>query len=86
MQFNLFSTVFISTADFIALGLAEAVLSCDPNSPMIKLRAGRIDALEAGPTGVPGPTDGIVSQTAAFARAGFSKTEMIQAVSVSSIY
>jgi hypothetical protein len=60
--------------------LAEAVLSCDPNSPMIQLRAGRIDATGPGPTGVPGPTDGIVSQTAAFANAGFSRAEMITAV------
>lgn len=56
------------------------MLSCDPNSPMIKLRAGRIDATGPGPTGVPGPADGLASQTAAFAKAGFSKTEMIQAV------
>lgn len=47
---------------------------------MIQLRAGRIDATEAGPHGVPGPTDGIVSQLAAFANAGFSKAEMITAV------
>lgn len=47
---------------------------------MIKLRAGRTDATEAGPTGVPGPGDGFESQLADFARAGFNKTEMITAV------
>jgi hypothetical protein len=47
---------------------------------MIQLRAGRIDATEAGPTGVPGPGDGFASQLADFARAGFSQTEMITAV------
>ena len=47
---------------------------------MIKLRAGRIDATIAGPSGVPGPGDSVVSQKAAFANAGFSQTEMIQAV------
>jgi hypothetical protein len=60
--------------------LAEAVLSCDPNSPMIKLKAGRIDATKAGPFGVPGPSDPLASQQAAFANAGFNKAEMIQAV------
>jgi hypothetical protein len=47
---------------------------------MIKLRAGRIDATAAGPVGVPGPGNSPATQTADFARAGFSKTEMIQAV------
>jgi hypothetical protein len=56
------------------------VLSCDPNSPMIKLKAGRIDATKAGPFGVPGPSDPLASQQAAFANAGFNKAEMIQAV------
>ena len=76
----MFSSVLISTSDMIALGITEAVLSCGTNSPMIKLRAGRIDATGPGPFGVPGPTDGIVSQTAAFANAGFSKSDMIKAV------
>lgn len=78
--FNLFSSIFISTADFIALGVAEAVLSCDPLSPMMELRAGRIDAVSAGPTGVPQPLQPLASQKAAFARAGMNSTEMIQAV------
>ena len=60
--------------------MAEAVLSCDVNSPMIQLKVGRIDATAAGAFGVPGPGDGLVSQKADFARAGFSPTEMIQAV------
>jgi hypothetical protein len=47
---------------------------------MIKLRAGRIDATGPGPTGVPRPQDSLAIATAAFANAGFSKTEMIQAV------
>jgi hypothetical protein len=46
----------------------------------VKLRAGRFDATVAGPTGVPKPEDGLTSATDAFAKAGFSKTEMIQAV------
>jgi len=47
---------------------------------MIQLRAGRMDATVAGPYGVPNATDGIKSQLAVFANAGFSKAEMITAV------
>ena len=47
---------------------------------MIQLRAGRIDATEAGSSGVPGPGDGFASQLADFARAGFNQSEMITAV------
>lgn len=54
--------------------------SCDSTQPLIKLRAGRIDATGPGPTGVPGPLDSLAFATAAFAAAGFSTTEMIQAV------
>ena len=47
---------------------------------MIQLKVGRIDATKAGPPGVPGPSDSVAVQAAAFANAGFSKTEMITAV------
>lgn len=47
---------------------------------MIKLRAGRIDAIEAGPFGVPEPQDALQTHIDMFANAGFSHTEMIQAV------
>lgn len=76
----MFAEVYISTADFIALGLAATLNSCDSGTPLVKLRAGRIDATVAGPTGVPKPEDGLASATTAFAKAGFNQTEMIQAV------
>jgi hypothetical protein len=47
---------------------------------MIQLRAGRIDASGPGPSGVPTPSESFPQQLAAFANAGFSQTEMIQAV------
>jgi hypothetical protein len=47
---------------------------------MIQLRAGRIDASGPGPFGVPGPSESFPQQLAAFTNAGFSQTEMIQAV------
>ena len=56
------------------------MISCDPTQPLIKLRAGRVDAAGPGPSGVPGPFDSLAFSTAAFAAAGFSSTEMIQAV------
>lgn len=67
-------------ADFIALGVAETLLSCDHSAPMMQLRVGRIDATSAGPTGVPEAHQSLNSHRAAFAKAGMSQTEMIQAV------
>ncbi|KAG4443010.1 hypothetical protein IFR05_001541 [Cadophora sp. M221] len=80
MGFNLFSTLEVSTADFIALGLAVSLLSCDPSARMIKLRAGRIDATKAGPSGVPRAEDPFDKSNVTFAKAGFSTKEMIQAI------
>jgi hypothetical protein len=60
--------------------MAASLLSCDPAQPMIKLKAGRIDATGPGPAGVPGPFDTLEFSIAAFDKAGFTKTEMIQAV------
>jgi Peroxidase len=47
---------------------------------MIQLKAGRIDATVPGPSGVPKPNDSFDIAKAAFANAGFSQTDMIQAV------
>ncbi|KAG4423745.1 hypothetical protein IFR04_003170 [Cadophora malorum] len=80
MGFNLFSTLEVSTADFIALGLAVSLLSCDPSQRMINLRAGRIDATKAGPTGVPKADDPFDKSNSTFAKAGFSTQEMIQSI------
>jgi catalase (peroxidase I) len=38
---------------------------------------GRVDALVAGPAGVPQPQDDLASFTASFRRQGFTPTEMI---------
>lgn len=61
-------------------GLADSFISCDPNPRFIKLRAGRVDAQGPGPTGVPGPADSLAFAATAFANAGFSQSDMIQAV------
>ncbi|RFU35541.1 hypothetical protein B7463_g815, partial [Scytalidium lignicola] len=79
-QFSQFSSVFLSMSDLIAVGLADALATCDPTVRRLPLRVGRIDATQAGPSGVPTPSDTLEFATAAFARAGFNQSEMIQAV------
>ena len=49
---------------------------------MINLRAGRIDATKAGPTGVPKADDPFDKSNSTFAKAGFSTQEMIQSMFV----
>jgi hypothetical protein len=67
-------------ADLVALGLADSFIGCDPNPRFIQLKAGRVDAVGPGPSGVPGPADTLEFATNAFATAGFSQSDMIQAV------
>jgi hypothetical protein len=50
------------------------------NGPQIDFSGGRVDATQAGPVGVPQPQDTLTSHTDAFARMGFTPTEMIQLV------
>ncbi|KAJ7508973.1 putative L-ascorbate oxidase [Mycena galericulata] len=66
---------YVSMADTIALGLLIAVENC--GGPEIAFRGGRIDAAEANAPGVPQPQQDLDSHIAAFARQGFSKTDMI---------
>ena len=58
-------------------GLFMSLQSCDLESPPLKLRAGRIDATEAGPLGVPEPTTDLPTTLARFAKAGFSQSDAI---------
>lgn len=67
-------------ADVIALGLTTTLISCDPIPRILKIRVGREDAIAAGPTGVPKPTDDLATTLAAFAKAGFSQEEAIGSV------
>lgn len=68
----------ISGSDIIAMGVVFALAGCQ--GPMIPFRGGRVDAYEAGPTGVPQPQDSLESHTEAFRRQGFTPTEMISLV------
>ena len=67
-----------SMADIIALGLVTAVRSC--SGPAVAFKAGRIDATEAGPVGVPLPQNSLFTFQNQFARMGFDSTQMIQVI------
>ncbi|KMU91256.1 WSC domain-containing protein 2 [Coccidioides immitis H538.4] len=64
-----------SMADLIALGVHTAVRSC--GGPIVKVRAGRIDATSRGPVGVPQPENSQRTFINQFARTGFNISEMI---------
>ncbi|ETS73537.1 hypothetical protein PFICI_14483 [Pestalotiopsis fici W106-1] len=70
-------TAYVSMADNIALGIVAAVATCSGNSTGIPLRAGRTDALAAGPSGVPEPTTSLEDTLAQFEAAGFSQEDAI---------
>ncbi|EEQ35866.1 hypothetical protein McanMca71_007345 [Microsporum canis] len=64
-----------SMADLIALGIYTAVRSC--GGPVVKIRAGRIDATERGAFGVPQPENSQGTFINQFARTGFNVSDMI---------
>lgn len=63
-------------ADLIALGVYYAVRSC--GGPVVPVAGGRVDAVAAGPIGVPLPQNTAYTFEQQFTRMGFNKTEMIQ--------
>lgn len=65
-----------SLADLIAAGVYASVRSC--GGPVVPVRGGRIDATEAGNTGVPQPQNSAFMFTQQFDRMGFNNVEMIQ--------
>ncbi|KAI1352516.1 heme peroxidase [Xylaria sp. FL0043] len=65
-------------ADLLALGVYYAVRSC--GGPVVPIAAGRVDAKQAGPIGVPLPQNSAFTFGQQFTRMGFSQTEMIQVV------
>ncbi|KAL0264970.1 hypothetical protein SLS55_000925 [Diplodia seriata] len=75
---NNYYNIRASAADLIALSTVIAVGNC--GGPKIPFRVGRIDATEAGPTGVPKPDQDIDTHTQIFAKAGFNTSDMIAMV------
>ncbi|KAJ7111057.1 heme peroxidase [Mycena epipterygia] len=72
------ATQFISIADAFAIGAVLAIENC--GGPEIAFRGGRVDAGEPDAPGVPQPQQDLQSHIDAFARQGFTQTEMISLV------
>ncbi|RDW92072.1 hypothetical protein BP5796_01466 [Coleophoma crateriformis] len=70
-------SAYLSMADNLALGIVVSVTTCGGSDTGIPLRAGRIDATEAGPAGVPEPTTDLNTALAQFAAAGFNQSDTI---------
>lgn len=66
----------VSMSDLIAASVYSAVRGC--GGPIVPVRAGRIDATQAGAPGVPNVLDSLASMTAGFKRMGFDTQEMIK--------
>jgi catalase (peroxidase I) len=60
--------------------MSLTLIGLSSGGPLIPFRGGRVTATQAGPPGVPQPQEPLASHTAAFARMGFTPTEMIQLV------
>ena len=60
------------------MGTVVAAAAC--GKLIVPFRAGRADATQAGPPGVPEPFQDLVSHTESFRRQGFNKSEMIALV------
>lgn len=75
--FSAFQSPMASMADLIALAATLTVGECSNGSVIIPYSAGRIDATEAGPAGVPQPQEPLETHIAEFKRQGFNSDEMI---------
>lgn len=76
MQFMCqFHNRLASASDLIALGLLTATRSC--GGPVIPFRAGRIDATQAGPIGVPEPQNSAGTLVNQIGRMGFDYKQAI---------
>ncbi|KAH8883560.1 heme peroxidase [Thozetella sp. PMI_491] len=79
-SFLSFVTSRSTLSDLFALATVFALGACSGGNVLIPMRAGRIDATDAGPAGVPEPQQDLESHTASFARQGFTANEMIALV------
>ncbi|TDZ19794.1 WSC domain-containing protein [Colletotrichum orbiculare MAFF 240422] len=76
--FSSFHSIRASASDLLAMSVAVASFSC--GGIHIPFRAGRVDAQEAGPAGVPEPQTDLQATQDAFTKAGFSTEDMITMV------
>ncbi|KAH8823960.1 heme peroxidase [Flagelloscypha sp. PMI_526] len=77
-DFGFHLTPFTSMADMMAMGVVMGYQTC--GGPTVPYRYGRIDATQAGVSGVPEPHQDLQSHTDSFARQGFTPSEMIALV------
>ncbi|KKY30334.1 putative wsc domain-containing protein [Diaporthe ampelina] len=79
--FSFFANLYsarASAADLLAMSVVVASAGC--GGAWMPFRAGRVDALGAGPAGVPEPGTPLETARARFAAAGFSEADMITLV------
>lgn len=76
--FSSFYSARASASDLLAMSAVVASFSC--NGLKIPFRAGRVDAQEAGPAGVPEPSTDLKTTQQTFTKAGFSTEDMIAMV------
>ncbi|KAK2020656.1 WSC domain-containing protein [Colletotrichum zoysiae] len=76
--FSSFYSIRATASDLLAMSVLVASFSCGGNH--IPFRAGRIDAQEAGPAGVPEPQTDLITTQQTFNKAGFSQRDMIAMV------
>ncbi|KAJ7742603.1 heme peroxidase [Mycena metata] len=69
------STRYASIADILSLGAIISIENC--GGPEIAFRGGRVDAAVPNNPGVPEPSQDLASHISAFARQGFTQSEMI---------
>ena len=65
----------VPVADLVALGAVVAVGAC--GGPIVPFRGGRIDATEAGPSGVCEPETDLKTTLSSFLNAGFNQQDAI---------
>ena len=75
INFSYFFSSAVSMADLVALGTVLAAGHCG-GTPVV-MRGGRVDATQAGPTGVPKPQDPLDKQLTQFSNVNFNRDDTI---------
>ncbi|MCJ1460186.1 hypothetical protein MMC28_010565 [Mycoblastus sanguinarius] len=73
--FSYFFNKQVSMSDLIALGTVVATAAC--GGPLVEFRAGRVDATQAGPSGVPRPETDLTDTLNQLSNAGFNEDDTI---------